>query len=576
MAAAPQEWIDSSFALLERLERERDGLASALAELDGRLSELHVGVDQTGIELGDMHVERQRIEEARRSLAKQADELDSAQTRLWDRLVALQNEREAIKAAEAELLDQITSLEAREESLPVRYHYAQTSMAQLETELASATQTRTDIARELASLDKEMAQMIRALESVAGGPDDFDDGETNVAPSPLRLVGGGPPPIPGSTGRAKLPKTEMIPGSGARTQKPAAAATMPFVPTSPTRTVVPPSAASAASAASGPSGRTVPASELAPTTRHNVVPLRDNPAPAYASATVPAAAPAPMMGFAQAAPMYSPPQHVAHTQMAHAQMAQPQMAPGFPPAAVPSYIPLDGSDDLSDARQAKKARRTRRRLWLGIMAASAAVVAMGIQVAPQTPWWSDIEPSMLRARNAMLAMVDSTPAAGLVPASWRGSAAQETVTALVPTSEEAPMVKSASVGPPPTPAPVAPEQNPVDPLAQAAAEAEAEAAPPVEPAAGGEPSAAAPPEEPAPIEDAAAPEEPEEVAKPAPSRSKSSSRRKKKSSSRARKASSSSRPAPKPAAAEPSSSPTPKKRKNGVSVTSSDDPLSGL
>lgn len=221
MAAAPQEWLESSFALLERLESERDGLASALEELDRRLDNLHRGVDRASVELGDMQHEHRQIEELRRALARQADELEAAQSRLWDKLMAIQREREAIKDAEADLLERVTTLESRETTLPLRFQQTQAEKHKLEDEIASASRTRDDIARELESLNAEMTHMIRALEAVAEDPDD-DDQETRVAHSPLRLVGSGPPPLrsasarsggtqpPPLPGRRKLPPTELI------------------------------------------------------------------------------------------------------------------------------------------------------------------------------------------------------------------------------------------------------------------------------------------------------------------------------------------------------------------------------
>src|SRR5690606_41826474 len=104
MAAAPQEWLESSFALLERLESERDGLASALEELDRRLDNLHRGVDRASVELGDMQREHRQIEELRRALARQADEVEAGQFPLWGKLMAIQRESDASIDAEADLL----------------------------------------------------------------------------------------------------------------------------------------------------------------------------------------------------------------------------------------------------------------------------------------------------------------------------------------------------------------------------------------------------------------------------------------------------------------------------------------
>lgn len=605
MAAAPQEWLESSFALLERLESERDGLASALEELDRRLDNLHRGADRASVELGDMHHEHRQIEDMRRALARQADELEAAQARLWDKLTSLQREREAIKDAESDLLERVTALESREGMLPRRYQQTQAEKQKLEDEIASASRTREDIARELESLNAEMTHMIRALEAVAEDSDPDEDHETRVAHSPLRLVGSGPPPLRSSRsggtqppplpgGRRKLPPTELIHphGGGSR---PRVSPTLPMMPSAPAMLPL-----------RGNVAASLPGREELPTTRHNVVPLRE---PAF-----PAIMPPAFDAIAHPPAQTVPPTHAMAHAMAHA-VAQTVPAPQRFSAPVPAAMEDDWLEQ--EEEQERRARRTRRRLWLGIVTATAALVGLSVQVIPQTAVWPEIEPSVVDARNSMVAMVDHTPAAEWLPASWRGAAPKNAPAMGAAPDESSSAIRSAGIAPPPPPAPVAGDRDPADPAAMTGEAEPAAQQNPETPSADAAVPTTAPVEEPDAAAGAAAPDvapeaepeaepekdtaepEPEtapeetERAKPASaakaskrSASKTSSRAKSKKAAKTRRSTpSKAKPESKPkseskaAASTPEpdfASTMPKKRKNGVSVANSSDPLSGL
>lgn len=321
--------------------------------------------------------------------------------------------------------------------------------------------------------------------------------------------------------------------------------------------------------------------EEAPTTRHNVVSFPDSAqsiAPSYSA-------------FAQnpATPTWQP--------------APAGQAASAPSPAAPSFQQVafhetdDFAEDYDEDLFERRARKTRRRLWLGIVTATAALVGLSVQILPQTQVWPEIQPSVAAARSSMLAMVDQTPARSWVPASWRSTESDAPRVAPMPSPDTGELRSAGIATPPPAPSPIAPSEDPSDPLGTANAGTAVPAAedPTESPAAPEEPAGEVEPEGATEVEagvadtqEAAAEEPPEEAREPAPKASrgsKKSSRKASKASRKRRKASASKRSAPSPAAAKPSAprtsaeppaSPMPKKRKDGVSVGSSSDPLFGL
>src|SRR5690606_18829349 len=136
----------------------------------------------------------------------------------------------------------------------------------------------------------------------------------------------------------------------------------------------------------------------------------------------------------------------------------------------------DFSEEYDEDFLERRARKTRRRLWLGIVTATAALVGLSVQVLPQTEVWPEIQPSVTAARNSMMAMVDQTPARSLVPASWRSAESDTPRIAPMPSPETGELRSAGVAAPPPAPAAIAPSEDPRDPLGTADAGTEVPAA----------------------------------------------------------------------------------------------------
>ncbi|GEM_PF-3992709 len=430
MAAAPQEWIDHSLALLEQLESDREGLAQTLEDLERRADELRESMQEANARLEDLEDEDARLEDARKGVERRHAEIASRQAELWDRLIELQEEREHIKSEEQSLQRESAGLETREHNLPGLFEAAEHERRKVEQEIASSHRMRDEIAGELTRLDQEMQRMVAALEAVADAPTDDEETTTEAVQRPVRLVDGSkqapPPPPPFASGKTMSMSMSM-------SNRPATA------PSS-TQPKMPPHLLPAAMRPSEPILQ--PASRVHPAFSQS-----------HHAATLPAAAMSSNQ-FHWANGGAAPRNRAVGQMHASASMSSPSVTVSRPFINQPSqasgsWASASATFEVDDGYRPHG--RGRGVLWTAITMTSLVLIVMGGYVAASSGLLPGAEPRVQAMEAAIVSSVDGTPIAAVVPSAWRERVV-ETVDASVRESDAVSDAVEAVAGPTEPPA----------------------------------------------------------------------------------------------------------------------------
>jgi len=163
------EGCDSLTARLGQLDEHREALQRRVMENDGVLEQLEVSLAL--------------IEEWEQERAKRSEELTTRRDQLWECLLALQAERDALKAEEEVLAREAEAMEQERGDLPQRYREAELEGQRLEQELAEANASW----RRLAEVAEEFDRLEASPETADESADETEtDDEEEYGLRPVR------------------------------------------------------------------------------------------------------------------------------------------------------------------------------------------------------------------------------------------------------------------------------------------------------------------------------------------------------------------------------------------------------
>lgn len=141
---------------LEHLESRHDELARHLEQLDDLLAEMRQELLDNDAVLEGLEEALQRVEQMEHHRDARRVELAERRTELWERLMAIQVERDALKADEEAFEQQVVAIERERGDLPERHEEAERIGQRLEQELAEAMTGRRRLAEELDAIAEVM------------------------------------------------------------------------------------------------------------------------------------------------------------------------------------------------------------------------------------------------------------------------------------------------------------------------------------------------------------------------------------------------------------------------------------
>lgn len=152
---------------LEHVGSRHDELARHLEQLDELLAEMRQELLDNDAVLEGLEEAILRVEDMESKRDARQAELARRRTQLWERLMAIQVERDALKADEEVFEREVEAIEQERGDLPERYEEAERIGQRLEQELAEAMTGRRRLAEELDAL----AEVMTVLQLQPGEPD---------------------------------------------------------------------------------------------------------------------------------------------------------------------------------------------------------------------------------------------------------------------------------------------------------------------------------------------------------------------------------------------------------------------